>query len=174
MAAKKHTVRESSPAPSSALKARAKYLVFIDDHEHSRVALRYACSKAKLKNQPVELLFVINPTDYNSIFAVSDVMRKERRAEVEKILSDMSKEAQEWSGIIPSINIREGSVAEEISACIAEQGDIGMLVMSSDPTKASGGAKLLGALISQLDEKLHVPMLVVPAHLTDQQIEELK
>jgi nucleotide-binding universal stress UspA family protein len=152
---------------------RAKYLVFIDDNEHSRVALRYACRKARLKGQPVEMLFVINPTDYNSIFAVSDVMRKERREEVEKVLTKMAEEAKDWSGIIPSLNIREGSVAEEIVGCIEQDNDIGMLFISSDPAVASGGVKLLSSLLGQLDEKLHLPMLVVPAHLTDQQIEEL-
>jgi hypothetical protein len=167
------TPQKLKPRPEVSTSTRTKFLVFIDDNEHSRVALRYACRKARLKGQPVEMLFVINPTDYNSIFAVSDVMRQERREEVEKILTKMSEEVQEWSGITPSLNIREGSVADEIVSCIAQDNGIGMLFISSDPAAASGGVKLVSSLLSQLDEKLHLPMLVVPAHLTDQQIEAL-
>ena len=155
------------------ISSRSKFLVFMDESEYARVALRFACTRAKARGRPVEMLFIINPIEYNSIFAVSDVMKKDRRAEVEAKLTKFAEEAFAMSGITPSINIREGTPAEEIISCIAEDHAINMLVMCSAPAKASGGSKLLSTIVSEVDEKLHVPVMIVPAHLTDQQIQEL-
>jgi hypothetical protein len=152
---------------------RGKYLVFVDDQKYSEVVLKVACSKARAKNNPVELLFVINPSEYNSIFAVGDRMKKERREEVEAFLDTMAAKVKKQYDIIPSINIREGDTADEIISCIDEQHDISMLVMSSSPASASGGGKLLTSIISELDDTLHIPMMIVPPHLTTQQIQEL-
>ncbi len=156
-----------------AVAERNKFLVFIDDREHSRVALRLACKKAKTNGQRLMLLYVINPHQYNSLFAMGDVMKKERREDVEKLLQSMAEEAHAWCEDVPAIHIREGTPASEIIACIEEDVDISMLILSSTPAASAGGQKLLATLTAALDEKLHIPAMIVPAHLTDQQIEAL-
>lgn len=152
---------------------KAKFLVFVDESESSRLAVKFACNKAKIKSRPVEMLFVIDPSDFNSLLAVGDVMKHDRYKEVEDLLKDFAKEAKESAGINPSINIQEGDAEAEIFKCIENDHDINMLIISSAPSEGSGGTKLLGDIAEELDERLHIPMMIVPAHLTDEEINEL-
>lgn len=152
---------------------RAKFLVYVDESESARIAVRFACSKAKIKKRPVEMIFVIDPSDYNSLLAVGDVMKRDKRKEVEELLEEISKEAHEWSGITPSIHIEEGDAKEKLFKCIENDLDINMLIISSDPSASSGGTKLLGEIADAVDHRLHIPVMIVPAHLTDTEIQEL-
>lgn len=154
-------------------RTRAKFLVYVDEGAASSVLVRFACSKAKIKNRPVEILFVIDPSEYNSLLGVGDVMKHDRRKEVEALLNKLAEEASALSSITPSINIREGDALEEIFKCIDGDPEINMLIISSSPSDSSGGKKLPGSIAEVLDERLHIPMMVVPATLTDDDIQEL-
>ena len=58
---------------------RVKYLVCVDGSAQSRVAVRFACLRAKNTNGYVVLLTVIEPAEFQHWMAVEDVMREERR-----------------------------------------------------------------------------------------------
>ncbi len=152
---------------------RSKFLVYVDESEDSITALRYACTKAKYRKRPVDILYVINPEDYNTIFSVAEVMKEEREKEAKALLRKLARMAEETSGVKPTTLLREGLALEEIIAQVEEDHDINMLIISSNPSAASGGSKLLTSLAAIADDPLHIPILIVPAHLTDQQIEEL-
>lgn len=150
---------------------RSKLLVVVDDKEGCKTALRYACAKAKVKGQPVEMLYIINPAEFNSVFAMADVMRQQKHQEVEASLKKIAEHALNCEGVTPIISIREGQMAEEIIACIEQDYAINMLLLASDT--AAEANKLLPALTAELDKRLHIPLLVIPSQLTDQQISEL-
>lgn len=150
--------------------SRAKFLVFVDESEHTETTVRFACKKARIKNRPVEMLFVINPGDYNSLLGVSDVMKHDRKKEVELLLKTLAEKAADYTGITPSIIIREGDAEEEIVKIIEGDEDINMLLISSHPSSSVGGTKLLANIAEKLDEKLHIPMMIIPAHLNNEQI----
>jgi nucleotide-binding universal stress UspA family protein len=152
---------------------RAKFLVYVDENEFSHTAVRLACSKATIKNRTVEMIFVIDPKDYNSVLGADDVMKHERKKEVQKLLKTLAERAKKWSGITPAIHIEEGDPEEELFKCIEKDNDINMLIISSSPSEGSGGKKLLGDLAEALDERFHIPMMVVPANITDEEIKEL-
>jgi len=153
---------------------RAKLLVCIDNTDHSRVALHFACSKAKHLNFALELIHVMNPSEYNTntLFGVSDKLRDERRVEVEKVMNTFAAEAQKYAGITPSCIIREGSLADEINKAITEDGNFNMLIIGKASHEASK-KDLISQLTSELAGKIMIPMVIVPGNLTDQQIEEL-
>ncbi|PIR32016.1 MAG: hypothetical protein COV36_05620, partial [Alphaproteobacteria bacterium CG11_big_fil_rev_8_21_14_0_20_44_7] len=46
---------------------KSKLLVCTDDSQHSRVALRYALKEAESLNFKVEMLHVIDPSEYNTL-----------------------------------------------------------------------------------------------------------
>jgi len=154
-------------------KPKSKFLVCINEKEHSRTALRFASAKAKWGRNLVEMLYVIDPVDYNTIFSVADVIKEERKSEAQKLLSTLAKETNEWSGVTPSFLIREGRVVDEIISCIDEDHDISLLIVGAAPDGSTTKGGMLTQLTNEIGDKYHIPLLVVPGNLTDQQIEEL-
>lgn len=154
------------------LPEKAKILVCINDSEHSKVALKFACYKANRVNCPIQLLHILEPTDSQAFLAVDDVMRKEKRQEAEKLMQEFSDYVHEWTKTIPEIILREGMVGEEIANTIEEDTNISMLVIGTSPDSPSRG-KLLPWLSTAIGDRLLIPMLIIPGNLTDQQIEAL-
>ena len=152
---------------------KSKFLVCVNEKEHSSTALRFACTKAKWRKNAVDMLYVIDPIDYNTVFSVGDKIKEDRRADAEKLLTKMAGEALEWSDINPTAIIREGRIAEEIIACIEADHDINLLVVGTAADGSSGKGGLLTQLTAEIGDKYHIPLLIVPGNLTDQQIEEL-
>lgn len=153
---------------------KSKLLVCVDNTNHSRVALRFACSKAKHLDFALELIHVMNASEYNSntLFGVGDKMRDEKRTEVEKIMNTFAEEAQKYAGITPSCIIREGALGEEIVKAIEEDGNFNMLIIGKASQEASK-KDIITQLTAELAGKLMIPLIIVPGNLTDQQIEEL-
>lgn len=151
---------------------KAKLLVCVTDSEHSRVALCFACHKAKNTGCPIEILHVIDAAEYQNFFSMADRMRAEKRAEAEALLSRLAEEAHAYCGLTPSLMLREGLIGEEIVATIEEDHDINMLLLGTAPDSPSRG-NLFPWLASQLGKKLQIPMMIIPGNLTEQQIIEL-
>ncbi len=151
---------------------KSKLLVCINDNTHSRVALHFACRKAHHTGCPVEMLYVIEPVEYQNFFPVADVIRAESRAQAESLLSRFAEEAYNYAGITPSLMVREGILEEEIVATIQEDHSINMLLLGTAPDSHSRN-NLLPRLASQLGKTLQIPMLIIPGNLTEQQINEL-
>lgn len=150
----------------------SKFLVCINDSDESRVALRFACIKAKKRGGVVDILHVLEPADIQTLFAVADKMREERRQEAEALMKRFSDEAFAISGITPNLILREGQIGAEIVAASLEDVDANMLVLGASPASSNKG-RILSGLVGQLGDKLLIPMMLVPGNLTDQQIEEL-
>jgi nucleotide-binding universal stress UspA family protein len=154
------------------MKRRTKLLVCVDKTEHSRIAVRFACAKAKQLNCPIELIHVLDPSEYNSLFGVGEKMKQERWAEAEKLMSSMADEAFNNAGIMPSFIIREGMIGEEVTAAVLHDTDINMLIIGKAP-QAAGKKDTISLLTSELAGKLMIPIMIVPGNLTDAQIQEL-
>ena len=153
---------------------KSKLLVCVDNSPHSHIALRFACSKAKHQGFAVELIHVINSSEYNTntLFGVGEKIREERRAEVEKLMNEFASEAQQYAGVTPSFYIKEGSLGDEIVKTVTEDGNFNMLVIGKSPHEHSK-KDIITQVASELAGKLMIPMIIVPGNLTDQQIEEL-
>ena len=148
---------------------RVKFLVCVDARPQSRVAVRYACRRAKNTNGSVSLLHVIEPPEFQHWAAVGDVMEDERRADAEQLLNDLSVEVNDWAGVRPELSVREGEIGEEILAQVSEDKEIDVLVVGA----AAPGDKsfsLITFLAEKLLGRLAVPLVVVPGNLSDEQI----
>lgn len=154
------------------IKRRTKILVCVDKTEHSKTAVRFACAKAKQLNCPIELLHVLNPSEYHTLFSVGEKMKSERWAEAEVLMNQMAEEAQTAAGITPVFMIREGLISEETIKVLEEDSSINMLIIGKAP-KEAGKKDLISMLTSELAGKIMIPMMVVPGNLTAKQIEEL-
>ena len=139
---------------------RVKYLVCVDGTAHSRVAVRFACLRAKN---------VIEPAEFQHWMAVEDVMKEERREETESLLQDLAAEVNEWAGVMPVLTVREGHIGEEILAAVEEDPEISFLVVGAAPPEVKRGS-LISWLAGQLAGRLRIPLVIVPGNLTDEQL----
>lgn len=154
--------------------SRNKLLVCVDNTQHSKVAVRFACSKARVQNFAVELLHVVDSSEYNSssLFGVSDKIRDEKRGEAEWLINEFAAEAQRYAAVTPSCIIREGVLSEEVVKVVKEDGNYNMLIIGKAPQQAKKN-DMISMLVSELAGKIMIPMIIVPGNLDDKQIDEL-
>jgi nucleotide-binding universal stress UspA family protein len=155
-----------------ALSKGIKYLVCVDNREESRVALRLACMKARVRGHRVTLLYVIAPSDFQTLGTVAERMREERMQEGQNLLNALAQEAITTYGVTPNTLLREGVVGEEIVATVNADPDINMIAIGV-AHHISGRGTLTAWLAAQLGNKLFVPLMMIPGNLTDQQLQGL-
>ncbi|MDX1975533.1 MAG: universal stress protein [Rickettsiales bacterium] len=149
-----------------------RYMVCVDHREESRTALRLACMKALARSGSVVIVHVIPPADFQTLGAIADRMREERKKEGEELLQTLINEAAAHYGVTPAPVLREGAAGDEIVANALEDHDVIMLVIGV-ASHNNGRGKLSAWLASQLGNKLLVPLLMVPGNLTDEQLQSL-
>ena len=149
-----------------------KYLVCVDNREECRVALKLACMKAVARGGRVDMLHVLAPADFQTLGAIAERMREERKAEGEKLLAELADTAYGTYNIRPNPILREGTVGEEIITSALADTDVIMVVIGIAHTSTSRGT-LASWLAGQLGTKLPIPLLMVPGNLTEQQLQGL-
>lgn len=148
----------------------SKYIVCVDHTDISRMALRFACIKARKRHIMIDILHVIPPSDVQTMGAIAHKMEQEQRDAAEALLISLANEAYELMGRCPSLSIRSGKPSDEILAHTLEDPDANMLVLGVTPGSKSGN-RVINYLTSQAGDTLLVPMMLVPGNLTDQQME---
>ena len=151
---------------------QANYLVCVDRTPQSRVAVRFACLRARNTSGNVILLTVIEPAEFQHWVAVEDVMLEERREEAEHVLQDLAAEVNEWAGVMPALAVREGHIGDEILAAIEDDPSVSFLVVGAAPPAEQHG-KLISWLAGQLAGRLTIPLVIVPGNLSDEQLAEI-
>lgn len=149
------------------------FLVCVDEKEHSRVAMRFACLKAMKAGCRVALIYVIEHADFNTFQALAGPMEASQQAEAETLLFTLAKEAEAFCGVRPACLIRRGLITEQIVATMEEQPEIHMLVLGAAPDGSSARTRILSTLTSQMGLRIHIPLLIVPGDLTDKQMQDL-
>ncbi|MXP62946.1 universal stress protein [Roseomonas sp. M0104] len=154
--------------PEAARRDRV-FLVVVDDSPERRIALRYACLRAKNGGGRVALLRVIEEEGTVEWAGVGAMLQEERREEAEKLLSALAAEVQEITDGLPILLIREGDPRDELLALLDEDPRLSILILA---TAATGGAPgpLITALTGRYAPRLHVPMTIVPGNLSDEDL----
>jgi nucleotide-binding universal stress UspA family protein len=148
------------------------FLVVVDDSQERRVALRYACLRARKSGGRVALLRVIEPAGQVEWAGVGAMLAEERRQEAEKLLSGLAAEVNELTGGIPILLIREGDPRDELLLLLEEDPRISILVLAA-AAGGSGPGPLISALAGRYAAKLSVPMTIVPGAITDEELDRL-
>ncbi len=146
------------------------FLVVVDETEEMKVALRFACRRARHTGGRVALLFVIEPAEFQHWMAVEDLMREEARSEGEQLLQRLAAQVNELVGSIPILYVREGKVRDELFKLIEEEPRISILVLGANPG-SRGPGPLVSALTGKMIGTLRVPVTVVPGNLGDEDID---
>lgn len=162
------TEETSTPEPAAVPKPRpaVKFLVCVDGSAHSRVAVRYACRRARARGGRVTLLTVIEPAENQHWMSVGNLMAEELREQAEQVLQEIAAEVNAFAGLMPELLVRVGPIGDEILRQMREDKDIGMIVLAARPP-SEGPGKLVRWLASQLAGELLVPMTIVPGNLSE-------
>ncbi|PHK95031.1 universal stress protein [Pseudoroseomonas rhizosphaerae] len=157
--------------PEAARRDRV-FLVVVDDTPELRVALRYACLRAKHGGGRVALLRVVEEAGTVEWAGVGAMLQEERREEAEKLLSALAAEVQEITGGMPILLIREGNARDELLALLEEDPRMSILILAT-AANASGPGPLITALTGRYAPRLRVPMTIVPGTLDDRDMERV-
>ena len=145
-----------------------KFLVVLDDSRECLNAMRFAAMRASKTGGGVEVLAVIPPEEFNHWIGVGDIMRAETRERIEVHYEVFAKWMRDRQGVDPELVIREGQPVDEIIAQIAEDTEIGVLVLG-----AGTDGKGPGPLVTQLSRNsgsLPVPITIVPGDMTKERL----
>jgi nucleotide-binding universal stress UspA family protein len=102
--------------------------------------------------------------------SVRDIMEEEAREEALETLDYYKNEIKRISGIDAESVIREGKPEEVIANIIAEDRDIHLLVLGANVDGDPG--PLIKSFREVLLNELHMPVLVVPGNMTDEEIDK--
>lgn len=150
---------------------RRKFLAIIDDTPECERAVAYASQRAQTTGGVLVLLYVIEPGDFPGWLGVEKIMREEAQAAAQAALDAYAARVRQKLGLEPELVVREGVPSEEIHRLIDEDQDIAILVLA-----AGSGKEGPGPLVSSLAGKgagFPIPVTVVPAGLSDEDIENL-
>ena len=161
---------DEAPAPADT--SDRVFLVVVDETEEMKVALRFACLRARRTGGRVALLYVIEPAEFQHWMAIGDLMREEARSEGEQLLQRLAAQVNELVGTIPVLYVREGKVRDELFKLLDEEPRISVLVLGAN-TGSRGPGPLVSALTGKMIGKLRVPITVVPGNLGDEEIDSV-
>lgn len=148
------------------------FLVVVDDSPELKVALRYACLRARNTGGRVALLYVTEPVAMDSLMSFDRMLRDEQRAEAEQKLQRLAREVNGLAGTLPCLIIREGERGEALLALLDSDENISVLVLGAGTGKAGPGP-LITFLTNRAVSRLHIPLTIVPGGMTDAELEAI-
>ena len=147
------------------------YLVIIAEAPETRVAFRFAASRALKTNRQVEVLAIQEPQDFVQWGGVQAAIEEEERLRAEAMIASQVGEIVESIGIKPVITIKQGNPIKVISEVISGREDIVALVLGAAPGEEPG--PIVRHFTGAGAGDLPCPVLIVPGSLTDEQVENL-
>lgn len=148
-----------------------KFLVVLDDTRECLNAMRYAAMRAAKTGGGVQVLAIIESTEYGAFVGVSDIMREEARERIAVHFDVFAKWMRDRQGIDPELVIREGEPVPEILAQLREDPQIAILVLGAG-SDSKGPGPIVTALTRQAGT-LPVPITIVPGDLSKERLEEI-
>ena len=107
--------------PNRTPQAQRVFLVVVDESPELKIALRFACNRARHVGGRVAMLYVTEPAEGGEWMGVGELMREERRQAAETKLAELSTVVHEMSGETPMLYVREGDAREALLALLDEE-----------------------------------------------------
>jgi len=148
-----------------------KFLVVLDDSRECLNAIRFAALRASHTGGGVTILSIIPPEEFQHWIGVADLMREEARERIEAHFEVFAKWMRDKHGIQPELVIREGKPVDEILGVIAEDPQIGILVLGAGSDRSGPGP--LVTQLSRNSGSLPVPITIVPGAMDKERMESI-
>lgn len=139
------------------------YLVVIDDTPEAEVALRFAARRAVKTGSAVEVLAIIPPAEFVAFGNVQATIEAEARETAEAIVARAAGKILDEAGFVPKFVVKTGDAIAMVREALAEDPDIGALVLGAAATGAPG--PLVTHFTSVDAGKLPCPVMIVPGSL---------
>ena len=144
-------------------------LVIADDSKEMDVALQYACARAKKTGRKIIIATFIEPIDVLTTQGVQEIMKNEAREEAELRLQKASSFVKESTGLIPSLQLREGKIIDELISLIEEEKNINVLVLAANVDE-NGPGPIISTLTTSEFSRLRIPIMIVPGNFSKKHI----
>ncbi len=147
------------------------YLVVIDETEESETALRFAARRAAKTKGAVEVLVIIPEENFVAWGGVQETMQAEAFEHAEAVVARGMGMLNEEGGLKPVIKVKQGAAAAIIRAAIAENPEIGALVLGA--AKAGNPGPLVSQFAGVDAGSLPCPVMIVPGGLSRDELDRL-
>lgn len=147
-----------------------KFLIIADETPEFMKVLRLAAKRAEKVGGSILMLRIIPPGDFQHWTSVKDLMEEEALEEAQEHIDTYAHEIKRISGLDAETVIRKGKPEEVISEIVAEDHDIHLLVLGADVDGDPG--PLIRSFREVLLNVLHMPVLVVPGNMTEEEIDK--
>jgi len=147
-----------------------KFLIIADETPEFMKVLRLASKRAEKVGGSILMLHIIPPADFQHWTAVKDIMEEEAMDEAREQVDNHVREIKRISGLDAEAIIRQGKPEEVIAEVVVEDRDIHLLVLGSEAEGDPG--PLIKSFREVLLNELHMPVLVVPGNMTDEEIDK--
>ncbi len=148
------------------------YLIVADKTEEFSLALHYAVKQAAMHSGRVAILRVADIQDFQHWGDIEARLRREHRENAERFAWEMAKKVLDLGGDIPVIHISEGPLFQTVMDVIEEDLSIRQLILATS-AQAGNPGPLVSYFVSKALSKIRVPLLIVPGHLSVEQVESL-
>jgi nucleotide-binding universal stress UspA family protein len=133
------------------------YLVVIDETPEAEVALRFAARRAAKTGGAVEVLALLPKQDFVAWGGVVATMADEAREHAEELVERATGTLLAEAGLRPSIKVKEGDAIAAIRETLAENGEIGALVLGAAASGTPGPTEA---------GNLPCPVMIIPGSLS--------
>ncbi len=140
------------------------YLVVVDESEEAEVALRFAARRAAKTGGAVEVLVIVRPGEFLAWGGVQATMEEEARENAEEVVARAFDMLGEESVTAPQIQVRNGDPFVVIRAALADNPEIGALVLGA--AKAGNPGPLVNHFAGADAGALPCPVMIIPGSLS--------
>ena len=151
-----------------------KFLVIADGSEESRTAAYFAARRARNTGASVAVLAVAQTkAGFEHWLGVSETMREEAVEAAETDLESLAEDVEGVTEVRPELILKEGDLLTELKALVERDEEIAILVLGASESAEPG--VLIGALAKGrgLFGERRIPVTVVPAGLSKEQLKAL-
>lgn len=148
-----------------------KFLVILDDSNECANAMRYAALRASKTHGGVTILSIIPPEEFKYWGGVGDIMRAEATERIRIHFNTFAEGMRKGYNVFPELAIREGPPVQEILCQIADDPEIGILVLAAGDSRDGPGP--LVSSLSRSSGTLPIPITIVPGQLSRKQLEAI-
>jgi nucleotide-binding universal stress UspA family protein len=146
-------------------------MVVIDETAEAEIALRFAARRAVKTGGAVEILAIIPNQEFVAWGGVQAAMEDEAREHAEHVVARALDMLGAEVSLSPVIQVRQGNAVELIKQALADNPEIGALVLGA----ASNGSP--GPLVAHFAGveagSLPCPVMIVPGSLTREALDRL-
>lgn len=151
---------------------KVKFLVCVDTTDECKVALKFACMRAKNSGGAVLLLYVIEPKELQHFVGIEKIMAKEAKEEAKNVLAELAESAMKDFNLKVQTITSNGKKYNQIVDLINKDKSISILVLGEAPD-GMGSNDLINKFTAGLTRSINIPLTIVPGNLSIEDLEKI-